>query len=566
MALGDRRARETRDPKRAARRRCGHAGCRRRHPHRPGDGTACFPDHRYGVVSIHAGGHRAEVSKRTGIRSRTARSRTSPRLTGSRRSSCEGSADVSAPISPLFTRGWDCRDLFWSSDGKWIYFVSQVGYGTDLLRVSAIGGTWETVIPDVTTAAMSPDGKTIAFLRNEDSTQPGQTNGQMTLWLARAGSAGDAAPNPEWKPERYRRPPFDKNIALGVLHFSADGTMLAAWIQPWIQPDNESKFGPKLYLIPMSGAGDPRRALASLPDQPPGEVQFSWLPDGRHIVVALTEHIAGTHLSLVDLQRESVRRLTMGTERENFPAVSPVDHGRIAFAQERADFDIIEIPSDGKGNPKTLLGTSLSESEPRWSSGAANTFIYVTDRNGKREILRRSYDGSAKDEQLVSDNFSDGPTNFLGDPVQSPDGQRIAYTRARGRGHGWQIWVSTIGGAAPQPLVADIPGSMTPGLFQDLPTWSSDNWIAFNQMQWEGSRQLFKAQVGSGQPPKPIYQDILPYPCPWSPDGRLLACQTREGLTLITSEGAKDRVVTPRLFLAYDWDKSGTSNQRPSRR
>ncbi len=90
----------------------------------------------------------------------------------------------SAPISPLFTRGWDCRDLFWSSDGKWIYFVSQVGYPTDLLRVSAIGGTWETVIPDVTTAAMSPDGKTIAFLRNEDSTQPGQTNGQMTLWLA----------------------------------------------------------------------------------------------------------------------------------------------------------------------------------------------------------------------------------------------------------------------------------------------------------------------------------------------------------------------------------------------
>jgi Tol biopolymer transport system component len=251
----------------------------------------------------------------------------------------------------------------------------------------------------------------------------------------------------------------------------------------------------------------------------------------------------------------------MGAERENFPSVSPIDHGKLAFVQERANFDIIEIPGNGKGELKTLLGTALSESEPQWSP-TANTFVYVGDFNGKREIFRRSYDRSANDEVLVSNGEFEGLTNFLGDPVQSPDGQRIAYTRARGRGHGWQIWVSSIGGAAAQPLVEDTPGSTSLGLFQDLPTWSKDNWIAFNQTQSEGSRQLFKAQVGSPQQPKLLYDDIGPYPCPWSRDGKLLACQTHEGLIVITSEGAKVRVVTERLFLAYDWDrwdKLGTS-------
>ena len=471
-----------------------------------------------------------------------------------------GLADVGAPTKPLFTRGFDCHDLFWSSDGKWIYFVSQLKRGMGLWKVPAIGGTPEGVIENVTTAAMSFDRRTIAFLRNEDPTQAGENNGQLTLWLAHAGAQDGGSSNPEWKSERYLRPPFDKSVVSGALHFSADGTMLAVWIQPWIQPDREAKFGPKLYLIPMSeaGAGDSRRALASLPDLPPGVVQFDWLPDNRHLVVALVEHKAGTHLSLVDLKSESVRRLTMGVERENFPAVSARQSREDRITKEQADFDIIEIPADGKRKLETLLGTSISESDPRWSP-KANTFVYATDRNGKREIVRRSYDGSAKDERLVSeDSFSDGPTNFLGDPVQSPDEQRIAYTRARGRGHGWQIWVSTISGAAPQPLVEEVPGQPF-GVFQDFPTWSPDNWIAFNQTLEAGSRQLVKAQVGNGKSYQVIYQNIGPYPCPWSPDGRQLACQTSEGLIVISSEGVKEGLVTDRLFLVYDWDKSGTS-------
>ena len=460
--------------------------------------------------------------------------------------------DASAPIA-LSNRVHDCRDLFWSPD-NWIYFISRSGYGTGLFRVSAIGGEWEPVFDNVTTAAMSPDGKTLALLKNEESTPSVQNYGQVTLWLARAGT--DVHGDPEWKQERYTRPPFNKTVNSGQLHFSPDGTTLAAWVQP-VQADItfDFRFGPKLYLIPAFGGGEPRLTLAALPDRPYGEVQFSWLPDSRHIVVALNEHGAGTHLSLVDLKTEAVKRLTMGTRRENYPSVSRSDYGKIAFAQEDAHFEIIEVPRDNKP-PKRLLRTSLSESNPRMSPNGS-AFTYVTDRNGKPEILLHVYNGGAVDEPLVS--FSDGPKGFLGDQVFAPEGQRLAYTRALGRGHGWRIWVSTISGAAPQQLVSEPPGSLPPGVMQEFPTWSHDNWIAFHQTQPGGSRELLKAQVGSGRPPTPIYRGLGPYPCPWHPTESLLACQTDEGLTLITSDGAKHSLVTERLFLAYDWDKSGRS-------
>ena len=453
--------------------------------------------------------------------------------------------DAGAPVKPIFSKPFDCWDLFWSSDGAWLYFIAQAGYTTGLFRVSAVGGVPLPVIEDATTAAISRNGKALAFLRNADSTQAGQNSGQLTLWVG-------SEPDPDGTAKRYERPPFDKSVAAGTLRFSPDGTTLAAWVQPWSQPD--PGLGPRLYLIPMTGSGDPQ--LVPLPDQSAGTVQFSWMPDGRHIVAALNEFEAGTHLSLIDVVHGSVRRLTAGTERENFPSLSASDPGKIAFVQERAHFDVIEIAAGSKA-PVTLIGTSLSESDPIWSPvDGARTFAYVTDRNGRREILRRSYDGGTSDELLVRDDSFSDRTSFLGDPVFSPEGLRMAYTRARGRPYGWRIWLSTIGGAAPQPLITGNDGAYPLGLVHDFPTWSpQEDWIAFNETEGEGVRRLMKVQVGSGQPPQVVRQNIAHFPCPWSPNGRLLACQTNEGLILISPDGVTEKTIAKRWLLAYDWDR-----------
>src|SRR5262249_34622495 len=74
------------------------------------------------------------------------------------------SASVSAQITQA---SYDCRAPFWSPDGKRLYFISLARDRESLWSISAAGGTPQVVIEDASRAAISPDGKTIAFLRDE---------------------------------------------------------------------------------------------------------------------------------------------------------------------------------------------------------------------------------------------------------------------------------------------------------------------------------------------------------------------------------------------------------------
>ena len=86
-------------------------------------------------------------------------------------------ASVSAQITQA---PYDCRHPFWSPDGKRLYFISLARERESLWSISAAGGTPQVVIENVTRAAISPDGETIAFLRDE---QPADIVGAATLWF-----------------------------------------------------------------------------------------------------------------------------------------------------------------------------------------------------------------------------------------------------------------------------------------------------------------------------------------------------------------------------------------------
>ena len=75
---------------------------------------------------------------------------------------------------------YDCRHPFWSPDGKRVYFISLARERESLWSISAAGGTPQVVIENVTRAAISPDGETIAFLRDE---QQADIVGAATLWF-----------------------------------------------------------------------------------------------------------------------------------------------------------------------------------------------------------------------------------------------------------------------------------------------------------------------------------------------------------------------------------------------
>src|SRR5262249_20806981 len=130
---------------------------------------------------------------------------------------------------------------------------------------------------------------------------------------------------------------------------------------------------PELWILPYP-SGAPRRTRSKLPRSSTqravlrsqaGIRAFSWMPDGRHIVLSGSFGEGGSRLHLVDSESERLEPLTATTGEESDPAVSP-DGKRIAFASGTDDFDLVEIPVDGS-RVRTLLATSRSEQTPVWS-------------------------------------------------------------------------------------------------------------------------------------------------------------------------------------------------------
>lgn len=162
---------------------------------------------------------------------------------------------------------FDCRDPFWAPDGSRIYYISLAGDKEGLWSISAAGGEPELVMENVDAAAISPDGRTLAFFREEVS----QGGFHKALWLSSP---------PRAEPRRYTEPPFGTTLfAHAVLHFSPDGSTIGVWTELHrIDADGAS---PRAFWIIPLPTGRPRVVMESMWSQWTGIARFSWLPDSR---------------------------------------------------------------------------------------------------------------------------------------------------------------------------------------------------------------------------------------------------------------------------------------------
>lgn len=150
---------------------------------------------------------------------------------------------INSPDSVQLTKSaTNCSDPFWSPDGSHIFYFALKDKHSALWRVSVAGGAPEVVIEKALRAALSPDGKTLAFLRNEFM------GGGLSYSLWISSPPGSEA-------RKQEQLPFgDKRYLNGLLQFTPDGKKIGIWIQLW---DGTSEF----WLLPHP-QGQPRKILA----------------------------------------------------------------------------------------------------------------------------------------------------------------------------------------------------------------------------------------------------------------------------------------------------------------
>lgn len=231
------------------------------------------------------------------------------------------------------------------------------------------------------------------------------------------------------------------------------------------------------------------------------------------------------------------------------PSISP-DGQKVLFTSAENHYDLVEVPLD-RSPLRDLLSTSRSEVFPSWAPGG-NEYAFETDRSGNSEIWLRSRRQGWERPLVTGTDFGKEQTNGLTDPVFSPDRQRIAYSRTSGGvGAHSTVWVSAVAGGPP----VRVMGKDSEGISQCCPTWSPDgNWIAYIATR-NGKHMLEKVKLGTGEPIV-ISQDASRY-AHWSPTGESILYVSPEGLSIISPDGARERVLRKQIPVASAWSKDG---------
>ena len=409
----------------------------------------------------------------------------------------------------------------WTTGGK-ILFFDRVG----LWSISPNGGQPEPVVLldfqrlGITAwfrmAHVTGDGSTLAaFARDGDDS--------VAVWTATppSGTLQSYQPAP-FSGATYHGSPYLRLSRSGrqiLVAFYAAGRGFEAWLLPF----------------PAATRNPPRRVLGNVPIVG-DSVEFSWLPDERHIVLAAAvgavEEGLKRQLYLVDTQSGDFRVLTASFNNPSGPVVSP-DGSKMIVHDARGDFDIVTLDWRTM-RPTTVIATDRSEFAPAWAA-EVNSMVYATDRSGASEIWLRQE--QKPDRPLVTASDFTTATLALLAPTLSPQGERVIFHRVEQEADQSRLWISAVVRGVPEPLTDEQ-------LTERAGSWSPDgNWYVYWASPPEGGRRTLKKVKTTGRAtPETLLADLqLPQNVPvpiWSPDGNWILI-THQGLTLVSADGSQ---------------------------
>jgi Tol biopolymer transport system component len=377
--------------------------------------------------------------------------------------------DTGQPLQLVSLPGGLGTSIAWSPDGRSVAFArpgSGRGMGVDeggIFTVSALGGPERRLTPLVGEFAWSPDGKMLAIVTHASDAHPLQillltlsTGETRYLTQPPAGSFGDRAP--AWSPDGrsiafIRNPNFlvSDLWRIGVEGGSAERLTFDNLDIPgtlgWTEDGREILFTsprgglPSLWRIRATG-GSPRREL--------GVGDYAYDPSvarrGERLAFVYRRqdrNIWRAPGPLATSGRDLPPvRLIASTREEVSPQISP-DGSRIAFVSDRTgNREIWVCDREGQNAMQLTSFGGSSTGAPRWSPDSRQ-IVFDSRADGRTDIFVVPAEGGRP--RRITDDLAEDVL-----PSWSRDGQSI-YFGSRRSGE-WQIWRVPVGGGPPEQV------------------------------------------------------------------------------------------------------------------
>jgi Tol biopolymer transport system component/DNA-binding winged helix-turn-helix (wHTH) protein len=348
----------------------------------------------------------------------------------------------------------------WSPDGREIAFLRA---GQGVFVISVLGGPERKIADTGSALGWTPDGRAL-LVRDR---APGKPHGIFAIDLASG--------------RRRQLTQAPSGIGDWTFDVSPDGRTLAfvRYERPGVSD---------VYVVPLAG-GEVRRRTgwnASIS-------RVAWIPGGREILYSVKE-APGLDPSLFRVPAAGVAPepgIRAFHTSAGWPSISRQRTGglaRIAFARESVDvglrlMDLEALPTTERVNGVAQFADSTRVDVPGRFSRDGARVAFLSDRTGWAEAWVANRDGSGL-HQMTKLRATE-----LGIGGWSPDGRRIVIDAAIAGNS--DVYVVVLDGRPPERLTSD------PAL-DGTPEWSSDGqWIYFTSDR-TGRPELWKIPAGGG--------------------------------------------------------------------
>ena len=393
-----------------------------------------------------------------------------------------------------------------SPDGRSFAFVSDHAGTQDIWVRQVSGGDLVRLTDDAELEShliFAPDGEAIYFRRAAAIWRIGTLGGQARTIVPAV--ATHPSPSPDGQRLAYYVLGGDGfTLTVGTLDGSAtrtlaEGIPFGASVPAW-SPDGQllaftrgGLFAPSNLFVVDVDTGE-TRAITNFTTSSAGIFAHVWLPDNRHLVVSyLVGGISqfARDLGILDIEDGSISRLTLSVVQAFSGLSVSADGSRlIATALER-ELEVWKVPfgpdPEANGRAATRLLDSLVD--PLWThvSRDGTTLLYSTATTGSRNLWTMPLDGSAPAQQITTISGGSVMHSSL-----SPDGTRVAFVSSARETGSSDVWVQNVDGSGLRQLTDDEEAD-------SWPVWSPDGrTIVFTATSAGRGRRTRRVPVDGG--------------------------------------------------------------------